>query len=121
MNLKELKQHIENLPSGSKTEYSLSEPFSWRGIYAEVAFAIENTPSTKEELLANVEKAYNETFTGYKGGDYTYNDYTDVHFEEDTSCYTDGRYTMSKIAEIEKTDSYQSIEHKLINLAFPKP
>lgn len=40
---------------------------------------------TREEILANIELAYTETFFGYNGGKYQYNDYATVNFEEDIS------------------------------------
>lgn len=118
MTLGELKSHIENHPNGTNFNYSLSNPFSWRGIYAEVAFAIEKIPSTKEELLKKVEMALNNTFTGYKGGDYKYSEYTDIHFEESIGRWTDGDYVRNLIEEITDEEQYVDDETKLIKLIF---
>lgn len=74
MELGELKKHIESFDSGHKFEYSLSYPFSSRGSYNEVTFEILKSPMTREEVLANIEKAYTETFFGYKRGEYTYSE-----------------------------------------------
>ena len=70
---------ISEMDEDTKTEYSLSVPFSWRGSYNEVAFSIETRPSNKQELMKEVGKAYEGIFTGWKGGDYRYGDYTPVN------------------------------------------
>lgn len=118
MNLKELKSYFESFEDDYVFDWSLSDPFSWRGAYDEVAFAVLKQPSTKESNLQKIKKAYTETFFGYKGGEYDYNNYTPVNFEQDTSCWTDGRYVQYKIAEIENSNLYESEEHRLISLAF---
>lgn len=91
MTLGDLKQYFQNLPE-KEYRFCLSEPFSWRGSYDEVAFSIIEVISSKQDILDNIEKAFTGTFYGYKGGEYTYKDYTPVHFEEDYSSYTDGGY-----------------------------
>jgi hypothetical protein len=57
MELKDFKKHIESFPNGTKFDFGISEPFSWRGLYAEVAFEMLEQPMTKEEILANIELA----------------------------------------------------------------
>jgi len=118
MELKEFKYCIENTEKGKQFNYGISEPFSWRGRYDEVAFQILEQPMTREEILANIQKAYTCTFYGYKGGEYTYQDYTEVHFEEDSSRYTDGGYCAKMIAKIEGGEIYESQEKRLVKLAF---
>lgn len=118
MTLGELKKHIESLPDNSKFDYTLCGPFSWRGSYNEVAFAIAQEPSNKEEILETINEAYSCTFRGYKGGEFKYNDWTEVHFEEDYSSYTDGEYCRILIEEIEKRKQYVDNETKLVNLIF---
>lgn len=118
MKLKEFMEHFKNAENGKQFSYGISEPFSWRGNYSEVAFEILEQPMTREEILANIEKAYKETFYGYKGGEYTYQDYTEVHFEEDSSRWTDGGYCSEMIAKIEGGETYQSQEMRLVKLAF---
>jgi len=119
MNIQELKQHISGFPEGTKFNYGLSKPFSWRGSYNEVAFAIIEAPMTKEEILSNIEIAYNETFFGYKGGEYRYDDYTDINFEEQGSRnYSSGGYTSEMIAKIEESESFLTQEERLVKIAF---
>lgn len=119
MNLQELNQHFLDFKQGTRFKYGISEPFSWRGSYDEVAFAILHEPMTREQILSNIEQAYNKTFFGYKGGKFEYDDFTTVNFEEEGSRnYSDGGYTANMIAKIEGTTPYSSQETRLIKLAF---
>lgn len=119
MELKDFKQHISGFPNGTQFNFGITKPFSWRGRYDEVAFSIVESPMSKEDILANIELAYTETFYGYKGGEYEYNDYTTVNFEEEGSRnYSDGRYVAQMIAKIEEKEEYQSQEDRLVKLAF---
>lgn len=118
MTLGDFKKHIEGFPVGTQFNFGISEPFSWRGAYAEVAFAIIEQPMTRDEVLAKIQLAYRGTFCGYKGGEYSYDDYTDVHFEQDGSSYTDGGYVSEWIARIENQEAYKTQEGRLVKLAF---
>lgn len=118
MDLQKLKNYFEKFPKGKQFDYGLSKPFSWRGSYDEVAFSIEGAMS-REDILKNIELAYTETFFGYKGGEYRYNNYTSVNFEEyGARNYSDGGYTSRKIAELEEDIPYKSQEERLVYLAF---
>ena len=120
MNLVDFKNYISEFSNGAKFEFSISYPFSWRGSYDEVAFEITQTESAKEQILEMIEKAYTEKFYGYKGGEYRYDDYTPVNFEEDTSRYTDGEYCANWISKIKEKPAYESQEKRLISMLFPK-
>lgn len=116
MHLSDLKQHILSFPDGTQFKYGLSQPFSWRGSYDEVAFSIKESSMSKEEVLANIELAYTEKFLGYKGGEYKYNDRTPVNFEEEGHHnYSGGSYTDQMISRIEEC---RSQEERLVKLAF---
>lgn len=118
MTLKEFKDYINGFPNGTEFDFGVSEPFSWRGSYDEVAFDIMEQKMSKENILKNIELAYTETHFGYKGGEYQYKDYTDIHFEESCGRYTDGGYCANWIAKIEQSVPYQSQEERLVKLAF---
>ncbi len=120
MNLLEFKNYISELPNETKFNFSISEPFSWRGSYDEVAFEVLDKESTKLEILSNIQKAYEGKFYGYKGGEYEFYDYTPVNFEEDSRRWTDGEYCANWISKIEQLPAYKSQEHRLIALMFPK-
>ncbi len=100
MTIGELKKHFHKFDDGHIFTFALSDPFSWRGIYAEVAFDIEAKPSTKKDNLSKIESALNDTFVGYKGGEFKYDEETPVNFEEGRSRYTDGRYADALLLEI---------------------
>ena len=101
MNLQEFKEHFENAPEGKQFLYGISHPFSWRGDYSQVAFAITYGPMSREEILANIEEAYTNSFYGYKGGKYRYDDSTPINFEEKGyQNYSDGNYLMQKFLDI---------------------
>lgn len=118
MTLQEFKQHIEHHEAFKTFKFGISAPFSWRGIYSDVAFEILDIEMSREEILAHIEEAYSEEFRGYKGGKFSYNDSTDVHFEHDSSSYTGGGYCEDWISKIEDTKPYRSQEMRLVNIAF---
>lgn len=85
MTISDLKHYFETVKD---PKFFIIDVFSWRGVYDEVAF----TPSkngTREESLEFINKALTKTFEGYKGGEYTYELYTDVHFEFDERSFLD--------------------------------
>jgi hypothetical protein len=118
MELGQFKKHIESFPKETRFEFGISEPFSWRGVYAEVAFQMLEQPMTREEILTNIELAYSETFEGWKGGEYRYNDRTNINFEESQRSWTDGGYVSDWISRIENTEKYQTQEDRLVKIAF---
>jgi len=118
MTLKDFKEYFEGFFAETRFKYGISEPFSWRGIYAEVAFSIDKSHMTKEEILRRIDIAYTDSFYGWKGGEYKYNDNTEIHFESDRSSYTDEEYCANIIAEIEGKDPYTSQEERLVKMAF---
>ena len=118
MTLREFKDHIEKFESGTVFFFGISEPFSWRGIYAEVAFEIVREKTTREDILSKIQLAYTNEFTGYKGGEYRYHDGTEIHFEESQRSYSDGEYVANLIAEIEGKEVYKTQEERLVKLAF---
>ena len=118
MNLGQFEHHIKSFPEGTIFKYGISEPFSWRGVYAEVAFQMLEESMTREQVLERINQAYTQTLIGYKGGEYTYGNQTSVNFEDSYGRYTDGGYTSQWIAKLEETEPYQSQEERLVKLAF---
>jgi hypothetical protein len=119
MTLKEFKNHIDSFTYNKVFDYSISNPFSWRGVYSEVAFTIKPIPSDKEDVLSKINKAYDNEFYGYKGGNYKYDDNTDIHFESEPSSWSDGGYTEELISKILGLTPSRSPEERLIILIFP--
>lgn len=118
MNLGEFKKHIESFPNGHVFNYGISEPFSWRGVYAEVAFSIVKKETSREDIVAKIEAALTDEFEGWKGGKYRYNEYTSVNFEETQRNWSDGEYCQWAISEITKEDVCRTQEERLVKLAF---
>jgi len=118
MNLKELRDYFDNMVKGTEFNFKLSEPFSWRGSYDEVCFSIEKIRSTREEALINIDMAFESEFIGWKGGEYYYNDFTDVNFEGGEGEYSDKQYCQNLISEIQEEPEYPDYENKLVYLAF---
>lgn len=118
MTLEQLKQHIESFPSHHVFDGGLSEPFSWRGQYDEVAFAIVEAPHTREELLDLIQMALTQDFCGWKGGWYNYDESTEVHFEAGPSECSFGSY-MDNWNERLSID-FDSAKIQLINTLFPR-
>lgn len=109
MTLLQLELHFKAFPAGTKFNYSLSMPFSWRGSYDEVAFALmDGLLMTREHALELIQAAYTQTFIGYKGGEFYYHNHTAIHFEATHSDYSDGDYVSNWIAKIEGTDFTQT-------------
>ncbi len=64
---------------------------SWRGMYDEAAIFVEDGTSTLKEWIPFLEKLLDkeEVFEGYKGGEYSYYEYTNLHIEYQQSSAND--------------------------------
>lgn len=118
MTLSDFKEYIESFPDGHAFEFGVSCPFSWRGSYDEVAFRVSKMPTTKEHTLENIEFALSGTFFGYKGGEFQYFPFTEIHFEENNGRYTDGGYCLGLLSRIESETQYKDNEERLVKKAF---
>lgn len=90
MTIQELTNKIESL--GDTMDFCIEDIFSWRGFYIEPACTISTNNTTKEHNLSMLNKLITETFYGWKGGEYTYTEYSDIHFEEDRGSWSDGKF-----------------------------
>lgn len=72
---------LERVKDKSKTlSRGLGKPDSWRGSYGELAFDIvENI--TIQEMLDCAKKCIGRKFTGYKGGDFIFNEDTTINID----------------------------------------
>ena len=91
MYLVDLKTYFDQIEDDVVTKIGLTDVFSWRGSYDEVAFSLGYNVSAKQSKEL-IRKAFADTFYGYKGGEYKFKDYTTVNFEACVSHYTDGEY-----------------------------
>ena len=118
MNLQDFRDYIAKFPSDHIFEYGISEPFSWRGLYAEVAFSIIDGNMCRYDILKRIDMCLDRTFIGYNGVEYKYDWTTPVNFEDGYSEYTSGAYVDSWIFEIQGKTAYMSKEEELVRLAF---
>lgn len=90
MTINELQNAIKWL--GDEMNFCIEDVFSWRGAYAEPACEISTRRVSKQHNLDMINRLLTETFRGYKGGEYTYNEIDDIHFECEPGAYSDGKY-----------------------------
>lgn len=75
---------IEALAAADPTRpvrWGFGRPMSYRGVYAELAFSPEEN-TTVGAMLMHARSALGQTFTGYKGGEFTMRSGVDCHIAE---------------------------------------
>lgn len=78
MTLIELIDVLKTMPQDKVVRWGFDHPHSWRGVYDELAFEpAENV--TIGSMLHCAREALHNTYQGYKGGDFTMGEYTEVH------------------------------------------
>ncbi len=77
MTLGELIKALEKQNPDLVVPHGFSEPHSYRGYYDELAFEPADN-MTIGKMLKCAKYALGKTYTGYKGGDYTMHEWTDV-------------------------------------------
>lgn len=75
--LKELIDWLAEQNPELTVPFGFGEPASYRGYYEDVAFE-PKANVTFGEMLGHAKGALGATFNGYKGGEFTMNEYTDV-------------------------------------------
>jgi len=90
MTLNEFANRIESL--GNTMNFCIEDVFSWRGSYDMPACSISTRKTTKRHNLKMIDKLVNETFDGWKGGEFEYSYDQDIYFEADEGSYTAGQY-----------------------------
>ncbi len=76
MTLKDLIEELEKQPPEKIARKGFHHPHSYRGDYCDLAFEPKNVV-TAGEMLADAKSALGKTFEGWKGGDFTMNEYTE--------------------------------------------
>ena len=75
MTLGELIAELKKCDASKVVAHGFAKPHSYRGYYEDLAFEpMENV--NVASMLEAAESALGKTFEGYKGGDYTMNEYT---------------------------------------------
>lgn len=76
MTLGELIKTLEALDPNMVLSPGFGEAMSYRGYYEQLAFTPEESVVVKD-ALKEAKAALGQTFTGYKGGDYTMHEFTE--------------------------------------------
>lgn len=119
MTLKEFKDHITSFEEGTIFQFAISKPFPHRGDYANVAFKVSHHPSTREEVLENINMAYIKTERGHKTEGGAYTDTAGVEFEDGPATWSNGWYVDNLIEQLEQDYVYDK-ELKFVKLAFTR-
>ena len=85
MYLKELIETLEKVDGDMVVPHGFGNPHSYRGYYDQLAFEPEENV-TVGQMLKDAQDSLGKTFEGYKGGDFTMDEYTDVWLAEYGSC-----------------------------------
>jgi len=81
MTLGELIKTLEQADPTMVVPHGFGSPHSYRGYYEDVAFSPAANVSVAS-MLEHARSALGQTFTGYKGGEYTMGDWTDCWISE---------------------------------------
>jgi hypothetical protein len=85
-----LVKALSEIAPGTLVEFEDGTPVgterSYRGFYADLAFSSGSEPSTASDLLTTCARASVEVYTGYKGGDFAYDDSTPLWRAEYGDC-----------------------------------
>lgn len=81
MYLKELIAFLEKQNPAQVVPVGFHRPHSYRGYYDQLAFEPKRSV-TIGSMLKCAQQAIGQTFEGYKGGDYTMGEHTDVYLAE---------------------------------------
>lgn len=81
MYLEDLIKHLEEIPKGTVIKHGFDEAMSYRGNYSDLAFEPKENVLV-DDMLRIASDALGNTFTGYKGGEYTMNSHTDCYIAE---------------------------------------
>lgn len=85
MRLGELIEYLENIDQHLVVKKGFCNPHSYRGHYEELAFQpTENI--TVGRMLEFAKSALGNTYTGYKGGNFKMDEYTDCYIANYGEC-----------------------------------
>lgn len=98
MTIEELYDKIKSWPEDIMN-FRITDIFSWRGVYAEPACSLACIPTLKRDNLHMLNRLINETFDGWKGGEYTYCSVDTINFECGEGSYSDGDYIIRFLAK----------------------
>ncbi len=81
MTLEDLINELKNLPPDARVRHGFGDGSSYRGNYADVAFApVEDAQIG--DMLMSAREVLNQKFPGYKGGEYRMHPWVDCYIAE---------------------------------------
>lgn len=109
---------ISSYPEDKVFQFSLSQPFPFIADKSCVAFSLKAESMSRNTILANIESAYNMTFSTFWRKGIKYTDKTEFYFEAGPEYFSDGAYTLEWIQRIYQQKNFESFEDKLIQMMF---
>lgn len=85
MTLGELIAMLETEPHAKRVRLGFTYPHPYRGYYQDLAF-VPKENITVSEMLGAARSALGSTYEGWKGGEYTMSEHTDVWLAEVGCC-----------------------------------
>ena len=80
LTLGQLIDRLKKMDPATEITPALSNPHSYRGYYSDLAFEPDGSRTTAADLLILAQAALDQTFGGYKGGDFIMTDDTPLWF-----------------------------------------
>lgn len=108
----DLRKCIETYPDNI-IPFKIVDMWSWRGIYQDACLEVELKDCGKHDLLIELTDLTNNEFTGWKGGEYEYDDYDYVHFENDPGASTTHKDNSVSLHLFKDNQNNPFIEHVL--------
>lgn len=104
MNLGELRAIVDTWTDEDFVfSNAFRRPHSYRGRYDELAFSPENASETVRSIKEYVDRAESDLFTGWKGGEFTYDESTPVHLTWEGNSYDeDGSLFEIRVKEMNR-------------------
>ena len=91
MNIGDIKRIVDSWQDDDFAfDDGFGQPHSYRGYYDEVSFERLNGRVTVSQIKSNIDRALDETFCGWKGGEYSYWFDTPAHLSDEG--YADDEY-----------------------------
>lgn len=110
MTIRDLREKIESWPE-TTMPFCIKDVFSWRGVYAEPACSISTRETSKEDNLFMLDTLTSDIFEGWKGGEYSYHDYDDIHFEVSDGSWSDGMFIQNFLLDNADNAAVRHIFH----------
>lgn len=85
MQLGELIKRLESANQEQEVKIGFHNPHSYRGYYSELGLCATSNV-TVEYMLSELKSALGSTYEGWKGGDFTMDEYVDCYLVDEEGC-----------------------------------